>query len=385
MRAKSQLELDAGVDRLYKNKHFPPSSFKSKTTDPNPSNASVTVPNTAHHSLNGPPVPSIPQLIASFASLSIPPADPLTEGSRPPPCPIAEIPSEILINVLVHTAIKDTTSFARLSLVCKRLAYLVATEDRIWKRVCLGPDIGFTAMHYKWTCSIIGHPLSLSLDDLNNELNVLSFDDDPFPLSSTHPTYKTMLHTRPRIRYNGCYISTVNYIRPGGATASQVSWNSPVHIVTYYRYLRFFRDGTCASLLTTTEPADVVHHLTKENLHNLHPSGLPSSVMSHALRGRWKLSGDPYSTSPSDQDQEEGILHVETEGADAGHPHPKYMYKMMLQLKSVGRGAGATRNNKLAWLGYWSYNRLTDDWSEFGLKNDKAYFWSRVKSYGDGE
>ena len=195
-----------------------------------------------------------------------------------------------------------------------------------------------------------------------------------------------MFYSRSRLRFNGCYISTVNYIRPGGNSASQITWNTPVHIVTYYRYLRFFRDGTCVSLLTTTEPADVVHYITKENTHVHHAGGLPSSVMNHALRGRWKLSGDPHSTADEVQKEEdEGTIHIETEGADAGHPNPKYIYKMMLQLKSAGRVSGATRNNKLAWLKYWSYNKLTDDWAEFGLKNDKAFYWSRVRSFGLGE
>ena len=67
-------KLDAGVDKAYRNKHFPPSSVKSKPTNINPSNAAVTVPNPAHHSLDGPPAsaPTVPDLIASFAGLSIP-------------------------------------------------------------------------------------------------------------------------------------------------------------------------------------------------------------------------------------------------------------------------------------------------------------------------
>jgi F-box protein 9 len=254
-------------------------------------------------------------------------------------------------------------------------------------------------MHYKWTCSITGNPLRISLDGLDTDLSSLALSDttsipqtNPFSLDPMYPSHKKMLHLRPRLRFNGCYISTVNYIRPGGNTASQVSWNTPVHIVTYFRYLRFFRDGTCASLLTTTEPGDVVHHLTKENMHTHHAGGLPSSVMNHALRGRWRLSGDPYQPPTTDNEgehesekEEEGTLHIETEGADAGHPSPKYMYRMALQLKSARKGSGATRNNKLVWMGYWSYNKLTDDWAEFGLRNDKAYAWSRVKSYGNGE
>ena len=250
-------------------------------------------------------------------------------------------------------------------------------------------------MHYKWTCSITGGPLPLSVRDLDVNLESINLADtaplpDPFGLSPTYPSYRDMFKTRPRLRFNGCYISTVNYIRPGGNTASHVTWNTPVHIVTYYRYLRFFRDGRCASLLTTSEPADVVHHLTKENMHTHHAGGLPSAVMNHCLRGRWKLSGDPYRPTSGKDDEEEddgeeGTVHIETEGADAGQANPKYIYKMALQLKRAGRSAGATRNNKLTWIGYWSYNKLADDWAEFGLKNDKAFLWSRVRSYGTGE
>ena len=118
-----------------------------------------------------------------------------------------------------------------------------------------------------------------------------------------------------------------------------------------------------------------------------------------------KKYDDIQAVKEEEEEVEEGVLHIETEGADAGASNPKYMYKIMLKLQHAGgtttttnnhsnkvsgpipglTGGGKTRNNKLAWMGYWSYNRLTDDWSEFGLRNDKAFFWSRVKSYGDGE
>ena len=94
--------------------------------------------------------------------------------------------------------------------------------------------------------------------------------------------------------------------------------------------------------------------------------------MKDALLGRWRLTGPEV---PGVVDGEkEGTLIIETAGAT-----PKYFNKMVLNLSSTGRNA---RNNKLTWQGYWSYNRLTDDWGEFGLKNDRAFYWSRVKSYG---
>ena len=393
-------KLDAGVDKIYRNKHFPPSFTKSEPTNPNPSNAPVTIPNPAHHSLDGPPpsTPTTSQLIASFAGLAITPIPPETDHSPQPPCPISTVPSELLIDILYRLAIADIASFARLSLVCKHLAHLVATEDRIWQRICLGPEYGFAAMHYDWACSISGAALPLPTADFAEPLSDLStLTLQPtvstlptFPLNTTYPTYKSMFRSRPRLRFNGCYISTVNYIRPGSSTPSQVSWNNPVHIVTYYRYLRFFRDGTCVSLLTTAEPFDVVHHLSKANLS---AEGTPTttsflppmSIMQHALRGRWKLSppsnphSDPSTTALKTSAEPEGTLTVETLGIDPG----KYTYVMSLSLKSAGR-ATAARNTKLVWRGFWSYNKLTDDWAEFGLRNDKAFIWSRVRSYGGG-
>ncbi|ORX99076.1 hypothetical protein BCR34DRAFT_606727 [Clohesyomyces aquaticus] len=384
---RKAFRLDAGVHETYKNKHFPPGSYKPpapkpKPSDPNPSNASVTVPNTAHHSLQGP----LQTFITSFSSLSILGEAPPTDLSPAPPCPISTIPEEILVEILIQLAIQDVASFVRLSSVCKRLAYLVATEDRVWKRICLGPEFGFAAMHYRFACQIDGKPLDNEYEENEPDGNDLEGAEDPdttaapapvdpvlattFLVPTPYPAYATLFRLRPRIRFNGCYISTVNYTRPGASSSNSVSWNSPIHIVTYYRYLRFLRDGTCISLLSTSEPADVVPYLYPQHMHKNH-GHLPSAPMKDALLGRWRLSGPA-----GEGGEEEGILHVETAGVT-----PKYLYKMVLRLGSAGRTA---RNNKLVWQGYWSYNKLTDDWGEFGLKNDRAFYWSRVKSYGLG-
>lgn len=274
----------------------------------------------------------------------------------------------------------------RLAQVCKRLAYLVATEDRVWKRLALGNEVGFAGMHYDFTCRVDGKPLG---DDDEGGF-ILGSDDDeqleaPPPKSSPaaltsllvptpYPTYLTLFRLRPRIRFNGCYISTVNYTRAGQASPTSVTWNSPIHIVTYYRYLRFLRDGTCISLLTTSEPQDVVPYLYTEHMHK-HHGALPSNAMKDAVLGRWRLTGPSTASSPASTEQE-GSLIIETAGAT-----PKYLYKMVLNLGNAGRGA---KNNKLSWQGYWSYNRVTDDWGEFGMKHYRPYYWSRVGRYGMG-
>lgn len=403
--------LNDRVDQIYKSKHFP---TKSKPPNPNPSNAPVTVPSTAHHSSKERQADiSTSDLVASFAGVRIVGAPPLIEGDRPPPCPIRKLPSEVLLEILLQTAIFDPASFVRLGAVCKALAYRVCTENQIWKRVALGPEFGLASQIYDFNTTIQGRELiDRPLDSAPNTYRITeqSFSDPQ------HQDWRDVFHSYPRIRFTGVYISTVNYTRPGGASASQATWNSPVHIVTYYRYLRFFRDGTVISLLTTSEPIEVVQHLTKENVSLVrnnakehHPlnftsnapaiGGAPAqtvpptaqSLMKHALRGRWRLchpSDDgndatngsaaevPMSTAIAN---EEGDVHIETEGAG-----PRYLYMMHLSLKSSSRSRHSVKNNKLQWKGFWSYNQLTNDWAEFQLKNDKAFFFSRVRSYGLG-
>jgi F-box protein 9 len=377
---RKAFRLDSNVDKKYKSKHFPPSAFMaSKPVISNPSDASVTVPNTAHHSLTALP-PTIADLISDFSGLSIVGEPALTDLSPAPPCPISNIPEEILSQILLYVASADVASFSRLALVCKRLAFLILTEDTIWKQIVHGREFGFPAMHYHYACTILGKAIETEkLRDTPDESSAVTPSPSAtLPLTSTHPTYRQMFKSRPRIRFNGCYISTVNYTRPGAAAATSVTWNSPVLIVTYYRYLRFFRDGRLISLLTTSEPSDVVPYLQPEHMHQNHTGALPQSVMKDALKGRWQLSGDPWSaTSPGEEPVEpEGDVIIETEGVV-----PRYTYKMHFALGSAGKG---TRNNKLTWRGYWSWNRLTDDWAEFGLKNDKAFYWSRVRSFGTG-
>ena len=426
-------KLDHRVDQTYKNKHFPPSSFAPKPSNPNPSNAAPTVPNLAHHSLEGTPATTsstLADLVSSFANLSIPAAKPVIEGDRPPPSPISTIPSEVLHEILLAVGILDPATFVRLAQVCKALAHLILSNEtyRTWRRICLGPEFGFNSQHYKFACTVSGElPHYLDTNPmLSDSLPIIPSPYTTTLLNTHYTSWANMFHLRPRIRFHGVYISTVNYARPGGASPTAVSWNSaPILIVTYYRYLRFYRDGSLLSLLTTSEPGEVVH-----NLHKPEPGAHFTGAVKDTLRGRWRLSGpeasqkapvppnsvahaselEPSSrqADPSqlpnhseqepqaaqqegpegeeEEEEEEGELHIETEGVA-----PKYMYVGHLSLRhaSSGRhnssnGGGKTRNNKLTWRGYWSYNKLTDDWAEFGLRNDRAFFWSRVRSYGNG-
>ncbi|RDA93270.1 hypothetical protein CP533_6478 [Ophiocordyceps camponoti-saundersi (nom. inval.)] len=342
--------IDPRVDHRYREKHPPASP---------PATAPVPAPL--------PQFDSAADLIASFAGLSI---VPVAEASSS--CPLAALPDELLVLVLSDVAAFDPGVLtAGAALACKRLAYLSATEQRIWRRVSLSTVYGFPAMHYRF-CLDDNWEVLPDLDVHHHHPG--SPVSSAALIPSTYASWSDMFRRRPRIRFNGCYISTVNYVRPGhhSASAAPAAWagSSPVHIVTYYRYLRFFRDGSLISLLTTVHPADIVHQLTLDQL-RLHRhadhSHSTHSPMRLALRGRWHLVPDDDETS----------LLVETEGVG-----PKYLYSMHLLLRRAGRAAC---NNKLVWKSFHSYNKLTDDWAEFGLKNDKPFIFSRVRSYGMGQ
>lgn len=380
---------------------------KPKAPNPNPSNASATVPRTDHHSLHGRSGEGLPatlkQLVEQFSALRIEPPEPKSSLSPPERCPIADLPEELLTHILTELGVDHVSALGQVAQVCKRLAYLILTEDSIWKRVAMDSPYGFPAMHYDFAVEIDGSPIDTSdaIDayirqsysaeheeekevalppTLEERARAYSALTDQLLVSTYSNSWRQMFKFRPRIRFNGCYISTVNYTRAGANVGNTLTWGAPVHVVTYFRYLRFLRDGSCISLLTISEPADVVHHLIPENIHNHHGNVqyVPSAVMKDALRGRWRLSGPASSTVDpvTGEDEVEGDVLVETEGAVS-----KYTYKMYLGLAHAGKAA---RNNKLAWKGFWSYNKLTDDWGKFELRNDKAFYWSRVKSYGNG-
>lgn len=388
---RKAFRMDDRVDQKYRSKHFP-------KAPPKPAGQAAPVSVVTPAKVENQQAMQLKDLIASFADLAIQPAAPEIEGMPQPPCPLAALPEEILVHILRDVAISDVGDFVRLAQVCKRLAYLVATEDQIWRRICLGSEFGFGGMHYHWQRQVAWEPLTA--EDLLLEASEYPEGDPNVPFVSFeqraqkqaeesaattlalyrslyNSSWQRMVRLRPRIRFGGCYISTVNYIRAGQANSNQVTWNSPVHIVTYYRYLRFFRDGTVFSLLSTSEPADVVHHLTRPNV-ALHAGGamahLPSRVVDLTLKGRWRLAhaGDKPDAPANEI---EGDVIVETEGVS------KYIYRLDLSLGSAGKGLGP-RNNKLTWRGFYSYNRLTEDWAEFPLRNNKPFFFSRVKSYG---
>ncbi|KAK0673351.1 putative glycerol transporter protein [Cercophora samala] len=352
---RKAFRMDDQVDQNYKAKHFPRAGKfppKSAAKSGVASKSAASGETKMDHQRQ-----TMKELIAGFAGLGIEPVAPEMEGMPQPPCPMSTLPDEILVHILRDVATADVGDFVRLAQVCKRLAFLVVTEDRIWRRVCLGSEFGFGGMHYYWQKQVTWEPLTEEdmereaaeeaaaaeafaqtsgggssggeqeeeeefgvvggpVFDLETRAERLADESAANTLAFFNSLYgsswQRMFRLRPRIRFNGCYISTVNYVRSGMANSNSITWGAPIHVVTYYRYLRFFRDGTCLSLLTTAEPNDVVHHLTRETYASHHAG----HVIESALKGRWRLAraGDNPGASLSEV---EGDVMVETEGIEA--------------------------------------------------------------------
>ena len=396
--------LDASVDQSYKLKYFPQISRPDGAvpTDP-PIMAQASVRDSPEDSEKA---ASTIDLVQSYMGLPILGEPAAIKGDKPPPCPFATLPSELVLQILLEMAVQDPALFVRMALVCKRLAFHVFTESRIWKRIALGKEFGLASNVYNFKVDVQGREIihqSLDATEDKSGTSGLLLNRGS---GQREEEWREIFRIHPRIRFNGVYISTVNYTRAGGASASHATWGTPVHIVTYYRYLRFFRDGTVISLLSTSEPIDVVHNLTKENMaasrnsKAYHPANLNSTIgtfsngsaaagappsvyqiMKHALHGRWYLATSQVilDNNRSQKPIWAGNVHLETEG-----PGPRYLYTMQLSLTSSSRSQQAVKNNKLQWKGFWSYNLLTHDWSTFQLKNDKPFLFSRVRSYGLG-
>ena len=364
---RKAFRLDSKVDQAYREKHFSGISHGGGGGDGGSTAAGPPPAQPTRKALAG--------LVASFSGFAIEAAVKEVDGAETGErqfCLLAAIPQELLLQVLHVLALTDVASFGRLALVCKRLCYLVGTEESIWADVC---EATYPRQVWDWKLDTRCRPLPDSCLYLSGPSEVIyeSSDEEegegeeeaPAPepreipsallLAKYNNSWRSMFRLRPRIRYNGIYISTCNYHRAGGNSANSLSWNTPLHIVTYYRYLRFYPDGSMLSLLTTHEPPEVVPSFSFSKLQ----TPPPPSWAQYVYRGRWRIAV-------------EGTVELEMEPPNM----PRYMFRMRLAVRN-GKSRGAVR---LVWEGFWSCNRLTDDVAAFEGRNDKPFFFSRVSA-----
>ena len=280
--------MDPDVDKHYKQKYFPPSGTGVATRIPAEEVISGYSIQEYHYSTqHTDTISALTAMLDTLTILVIEPEDPQK------PCYLATLPDELLLNILLQISLSSLASIASVSLVCKKLLSLAHGENSLYKTLCyyyFRPFVPTSALHAR--------------------------------LSEFGGDWQRMLIERPRLRFDGCYIATCHYLRPG---VNEYSWNTPIHMVTYFRFIRIYPDRSCITVLTTAEPREVVHKVSW--------SGTQAGLKG-ASEGVWRMT-------------ESGGVSLEVSG-------PKgYTFCLELQIKSTGRG----KHNKLVWVGFHSVNR----------------------------
>ena len=172
-------------------------------------------------------------------------------------------PVEIIVSILKWCALTDINSINKLGSVCKKLNNLIRHET-IWK--------------FMADSLLKFHQVPNLLVDVPTNVSWLNF----------------WIH-RPHLRMDGVYISKIEYLREGlPDTATRLAHLSTVHIVTYYRYFRFFPNSRCVVLTTPRIPADVVSKLDFDcKLEGFHP-GVFDWIDGNIVSIDWKGKRDRF-------------------------------------------------------------------------------------------
>ncbi|KAL5531343.1 hypothetical protein ACEPAG_4220 [Sanghuangporus baumii] len=233
--------------------------------------------------------------------------------------PLRLLPDEIIVLILKMLDPRSIERFALLS----RKARVLSLDSSIWRdlvqKTYMPPQV----------------PHDLIIEELSDRN---TFD------------YRRFFIEHPRLRLDGVYIAVCHYVRPG--LNSDNVWVNVSHLITYHRYLRFLANGTVISLLANedVEPQIVI------------PLLKPSLRMKGLFIGNWSL---------------EGTTVYVRDLTDPSGGNLRYTFQMTLTLKSKPLG----RWNKLDLAGYDSVNKENGETIPLGLKHERPFWFSKVRSY----
>lgn len=231
---------------------------------------------------------------------------------------LQRFPDELLVHILSYLGAAAIECFALVS----RKARVITLDATIWRP--------FVETIYR--------PPQISPDEKLDDI-----------LDKYSSNYRRVYIEQPRVRLDGVYIAVCHYIRHG---LSENAWVNISHLITYHRYLRFYPNGQVISLLANEEhePQHIITVLR------------PTIRMKGFYIGTWKLSGLTVQIS--------NLL-------DPSNPTARYSFQMTLTLRSRPLG----RWNKLEFNEYESINLEDGEATALGLKNERPFWFSKVRSY----
>lgn len=250
---------------------------------------------------------------------------------------ISALPMEIILYILrwVVSSDLDMRSLEMCSVACRGF-YLCCRDSEIWRLACIKT----------W---------GLNYTSLPNEFS----------------SWRQMFVDRARLHFNGCYISKTTYIRHG-ENSFQDQFYRPWHIVTYYRYLRFFPDGLVLMLTTSDEPAQCVGQLKYR-----------TAKSPAVLSGHYRLKDDKVTVVVHRVEAPKiNPIYKRSRKRDAIQDNSQQTFHLEMQIQNYKK----QKHMQLVWTGYSVYTRNrngTESNCTFELVGNRfpPLWFSRVKSY----
>lgn len=255
-------------------------------------------------------------------------------NSEPSEQPLG-LPDDLLLRIMREAGRIYAPNVDTIARTCRKM-YLVSRSEDLWRHLA-------------------------SLSDARPKADVI------LPSLSGYLSYRHMFLLRPRIRTDGIYINKITYFRPG---FSESSMTNPVHLVTYYRYLRFFGDAegyTVWWLTSTVPPARVLDSL-RNPPRSTSFDAVATGETANVFHGHWRRSTESdscFELSLHDPKKSRGTRTMQ--------------WRMKLEMQQ-SRSKASVKHNVMKCLQYEAISESEPplvidigDWSKF--------YFSKVRSY----
>lgn len=284
---------------------------------------------------------------------------------------LADLPSDVLDKILEYLGWMHLPSLETVSAASRSL-FLTCRQDTLWKNLC-------------------GH-----MECCKRETGL--FDE----------SWRIQYIMRPAFRTDGIYISKITYFRQG---YQESAISQPSHLVTYYRYLRFFNGPATGgkrivmALVSTEKPRQVIESLKELDLQTIKSikdrffscSKQTSKAQSGPKRKNDKRESSSITISSkpnlfigtywrqirSDSDRFFNLLLF-----DAHSKNPMRL-RMTMEMADPLKGAPAYRTAKCTdYIGKvvvtdfdGAEEEINEERIDFDIHNWGKFYFSRVKSY----
>jgi len=253
---------------------------------------------------------------------------------------ISSLPREIIILLLkwIVSTDLDFNSLEKMASVCRGF-YVCCRHIELWKLACV--------KMWKSGCGD--------------------------PQTHGYTGWREMYMLRPRPYFNGCYISKTSYSRPGENSFQDVNYK-PWHLVTYFRYLRFFSCGSVLMLTTSENPQNVVTSLKMD------------WDRSNLVKGSYSLQGNivtaVFKKKPAPAEPLSRFRRKKDQNNNTGSTIAEQIFHAEIEIVLKK----SHRNSTLSWLQYSAetvYLNGARSTTEFDVPSTRfpAFWFSPVRSY----